>query len=146
MKIKTKENKKHMTKDKDDLINGFLIPIYNEKENFFKHGEEPKQVYLTVVAPGCIKGPHLHKIRKGFFTCVKGDVRIVLKINGSYVEYFSGDNYKFLSIEVPTNVPAAIQNIGKEDAYVLNMPSPAWDPNMDDEYTDDFADFDFTKF
>ena len=59
--------------------NGFLVPIYNFKDGFFNKGKEPQQVYLTVISPGKIKGPHLHHIRTGCFTCIKGDARFILK-------------------------------------------------------------------
>lgn len=145
MNIRTQPHKRIATKDKDRKPNGFLVPIYNVHERFFAPGKEPQQVYLTVVAPGDVKGPHLHFIRTGFFTCIKGQVRFVLKLaDGTYQSFKSGDGHDFLSIEVPTGVPAAIQNIGTEDAYILNMPTPAWTPDMKDEHTADFSDFDFS--
>lgn len=145
MKIRIQPNKKITTKDKDGQPNGFLVPIYNVHAGFFGPGKEPQQVYLTVVARGQVKGPHLHFIRTGFFTCIRGQVRFVLKLpDGSYQEFHSGDGYEFLSVEVPAGVPAAIQNIGQEDAYILNMPNPAWTPEMKDEHTADFSDYDFS--
>ena len=145
MEIRTQPHKKIITKDKHGHANGFLVPIYNITENFFAPGREPQQVYLTIVAPGAVKGPHLHFIRTGFFTCMKGQVRFVLKLaDGTYQSFKSGDGHDFLSVEVPTGVPAAIQNIGTEDAYILNMPNPAWTPDMKDEHTADFSDYDFT--
>ena len=123
--------------------NGYLIPIYNLNERFFTPGKEPQQVYLTVIAPRAIKGPHLHHIRTGFFTCIKGNVRIVVKLEGEYQQYYSGELHDCLSVEVPVGVPAVIQNIGDEEAFVLNMPNPAWTPEMKDEHTADFSDFDF---
>lgn len=144
MKIKTKKNNKYETTSADNKKNGYLIPIYNKKENFFSENAEPQQVYLTVVKANCIKGPHLHKVRKGFFTCIKGNVRIILKINNKFIQYYSGENHEYLSVEIPTNIGAAIQNIDSKDAFVLNMPTPAWDPDMNDEFSDDFSDFDFS--
>ena len=121
--------------------NGYLIPIYNVNDGFFAPGKEPQQVYLTVVAPRACKGPHLHFIRTGFFTCIKGNVRIVVKVEGEYQEYYSGESYEYLSVEVPVGISAVIQNIGDEEAFVLNMPNPAWTPEMKDEHTADFSDF-----
>ena len=146
MKINSKKNKKYITFDKENKENGFLIPIYNIKDKFFRDGIEPKQAYLTVVNEGSIKGPHLHKIRRGFFTCIKGNIRVILKIDGKYEIYYSGEKFDYLSVEIPTNIPAAIQNISDCKAYIINMPSPAWDKDMNDELTDDFSDFDFSKF
>ena len=44
---------------------------------------------------------------------------------------------------MPTGVPAALQNLGQTEAFVLNMPNPAWTPEMKDEYSADFSDFKF---
>jgi len=126
---------------KGEEQNGFLIPIYNCNDGIFKKWEEPQQVYITSVIPGKIKGPHLHFIRRGFFTCIKGNIKIILKIEEKYQEFFSGEDYNFLSVEVPTGIPAALQCIGQEEALVLNMPYPAWTPDMNDEYTEDFEDY-----
>lgn len=146
MIIKTKKNKKYQTSNNEDQINGFLVPIYNINDNFFEEGSEPQQVYLTVIGPKKIKGPHLHKIRTGCFTCIKGNARFILKVDGEYQAVLSGEDYDYQSVIVPTNVGAVLQNLEDEDAYVLNMPSPAWTSDMDDEYDEDFSDFDFNSF
>lgn len=143
--IKSKKNNKYITKGKNNLPNGYLVPIYNIHENFFESNKEPQQVYLTVINPGEIKGPHLHFIRTGCFTCVKGNVRFILKTEDGYNIFNSGQSFDYLSVIVPTGVPAALQNLSLvEDAYVLNMPNPAWTSEMNDEYDADFSDFDFT--
>ena len=100
MKIKTKKNNKYETKSSDNKKNGYLIPIYNKKENFFSENGDPQQVYLTVVKTNCIKGPHLHKVRKGFFTCIRGNIRIILKVNNKFIQYYSGEDYEYLSVEI----------------------------------------------
>lgn len=143
MEIKVKANSKHVTRDAGGNPNGFLVPIYNVHEHFFEKGKEPEQVYLTVVAPRCIKGPHLHFVRTGCFTCIKGNVRIVLKTPEGYRTIYSGESHEYRSVIVPTGIPAALQNLADEEAYVLNMPNPAWTPTMNDEHTADFSDFDF---
>ena len=142
--MKTKTNNKIPTYDSGGNINGHLIPIYNIHDKFHNKGQEPKQVYLTVVKKGCTKGPHLHNIRAGYFTCIKGNVRIVVKQNGCYTEFYSGECHNYRSVIIPAGVPAAVQNIGEEDAFVLNMPSPAWTPSMNDEHTADFSDYSFS--
>jgi len=141
MKIRTLEHKKNITKDSSGEINGFLIPLYNINDNFFEMGKEPKQVYLTTILPGKYKGPHLHHIRTGFFTCICGNIKIILKTNEGYMEFFSGEEYNFRSIEIPTGIPVLIQNIGENEALILNMPNPAWAQDMNDEFTADFSDY-----
>ena len=143
MQLKSKKNQKFTTKDASGEPNGFLVPIYNIHDGFFPEGEEPKQVYLTVIAPHKIKGPHLHYIRTGCFTCIKGNARFVLKTDTGYEVILSGEAHDYRTVIVPTGVPAALQNLGDEDAYVLNMPNPAWTPEMKDEYSADFSDFEF---
>lgn len=144
MGVKTKSNPKLVTRNEEGTPNGFLVPIYNVNDGFFSRNEEPKQVYLTVIGPRQIKGPHLHYIRTGCFTCIKGNVRVVLKTEAGYEEAWSGEDHEFCTVVVPTGIPAALQNLGDDEAYVLNMPSPAWTPTMNDEHTADFSDFDFS--
>lgn len=141
MELRKQTHPKIETYDKDGKKNGYLVPIYNINDNFFNQDFEPKQVYLSVLSPGCSKGPHLHYKRIGFFTCIKGNVKIVVKIGSSYQEYYIGEDYDYASVEVPTGIPALIENISKEDAFLLNMPNPAWTPDMNDEFTADFNDY-----
>ncbi len=143
MDIQTKTNSRFVTKNAANKPNGFLVPIYNIHDGLFLPGKEPQQVYLTVIAPKQIKGPHLHLIRTGYFTCIKGNARFVLKTPEGYQVLYSGEDHEYRSVIVPTGIPAALQNLGEEDAYVLNMPNPAWTPTMDDELSADFSDFDF---
>lgn len=144
MTIKTKVNLKFITIDQENNTNGFLIPIFNIHEGFHDPGKEPQQVYLTVISPRQIKGPHLHYIRTGCFTCIKGNTRFVLKTDAGYEVFFSGEAHNYRTVIVPTGIAAALQNLGDDDAYVLNMPNPAWTPTMHDEHTADFSDFDFS--
>lgn len=140
-----KKSQKIETKNSEGDINGYLVPIYNKNDTFYPDGMIPEQVYLTVINPKQIKGPHLHFIRTGCFTCIKGNARFVLKTINGYEIVYSGEDYHYSSVVVPTGTPAALQNIGEGDAYILNMPSPAWTPSMNDEHTADFSDFDFNS-
>jgi dTDP-4-dehydrorhamnose 3,5-epimerase len=141
--IKTKHNPKIVTKNVTGDENGFLVPIMNIHDNFVDQEQWPKQVYLTVAKQGEIKGPHLHHKRWGLFTCIKGNLKIVVQVDGIYQEFFSGEDYNFATVQVPASVPAALVNIGMGDAYILNMPSPAWHPDDQDEYDVSFDDYDF---
>lgn len=144
MEIKIKKNRKITTKDSNGDVNGYLIPIYNIKESFFEKGKEPEQVYLTVISPGKIKGPHLHYIRTGCFTCIRGNARFILKTKEGYNTIYSGESHDYKTVIVPKGVAAALQNLGPQDAYILNMPNPAWTPNMGDEHSAQFSDYDFS--
>lgn len=139
--IKTHEHKKFITKDYSGKENGFLVPILNIHDKILEADEFPQQVYLSTVLPNHMKGPHLHHIRNGYFTCIRGNVKIVLKVDGEYLEYFSGEDYNYLSVQVPRGIPALVVCLGEIEAYLLNMPSPAWTPDMNDEHTSDFSDY-----
>ena len=141
MNLRTQKHLKQITKDKNAIPNGYLVSLYNIHDGLFAPGSEPQQVYLTVIAPHSTKGPHLHYIRTGFFTCIRGNVRVIVKTAEGYQEYYSGENYEYCSIEIPMGVPAAIRNLGDGEAFVLNMPCPAWTPDMNDEHTADFSDY-----
>jgi dTDP-4-dehydrorhamnose 3,5-epimerase-like enzyme len=143
MTLRFQSHPRFTTRDQHGAPNGYLVPIYNVHDRFLPEGREPQQVYLTAIAPGAIKGPHLHRVRRGCFTCIKGNIRIIVRTPEGYQEYLSGEDHEYRSVEVPVGVPAALQNLGDEDALVLNMPHPAWTPDMNDEHTADFSDFDF---
>lgn len=141
--INCKKNKKHLTKNSLGKPNGFVVPIINVHDHFVDEGQWPKQVYLTVVTPNDVKGPHLHYKRWGLFTCIKGNIKVVVRIEGKYHEYFSGEDYEFQTVQVPAGIPAALVNIGNKDAYILNMPSPSWHPDDLDEWDVSFDDYKF---
>jgi dTDP-4-dehydrorhamnose 3,5-epimerase-like enzyme len=111
--------------------NGYLIPIWNFTEDDYRL---PEQVYLTVVAPHSIKGPHLHKKRRGLFCCIRGNIRIRKKTKFGYRELHSGEDNDYRLIHVNPGEPAAICNDGDEEALVINMPSPAWSADDPDEW------------
>lgn len=104
MKLRTQQHPRFVTKDGDGKENGFLIPVYNIHEGFVDALHEPRQVYLTVCKPGTQKGPHLHLKRWGYFTCIKGNIKIVAKIDDCYVVEFSGEDYDFRTIDIPVQL------------------------------------------
>ncbi|MCP4179641.1 MAG: cupin domain-containing protein [bacterium] len=145
IKIKSKKNSKFLTKNKDGKTNGFLITILNEHEKFLKKEQWPRQVYCTVAYPKETKGPHLHKKRWQLYTCIKGNIKIVIKNKNEYFEKYSGEDYDFSTIQVPAGTPSALVNIGDSNAYILNMPSPAWHIDDQDEWEVAFDDYNFSS-
>lgn len=142
-RLKIKNNLKIKTKNALGQNTGHLIPIYNINDKFLTNKEIPRQVYVTIVNPKKIKGPHLHFKRNGFFTCIDGNVKFVIKLKNSYKVVYSGERYKFKSVYVSKGIAVAIKCLGNKKAIVLNMPNPAWSPNMNDEHTAEFKDFKF---
>ena len=69
---------KHETKDvKDSHVNGELKIIWRDWDKIIK---DPKMIYVNSVAPGQVKGPHLHKNRTSYFHCIEGNMVIVLSL------------------------------------------------------------------
>ena len=120
----------------DGAPNGYVLPIWNANE---QPELRPDQVYLTVVAPHSQKGPHLHKIRRGLFCCIKGHVRIVQRVvPDGFLEYvyrtaFIGEDDQRLILVRPGDA-ACIYNDSAEEALLLNLPSPAWSKDQKDEW------------
>ena len=145
MKPFTQEIPKIPTYDARRKQNGWLLPMYNVHETRIPKRRTPQQVYLTVVNPGAQKGPHLHKQRWGLMICIRGDVKIVLRQKGGYREYFSGEKHGFRLVQIPAGTPAAIYNLGRQEAYVINMPSPAWSRKNPDDFSASFAEYEKRK-
>ena len=141
--VRTLKQSKIITKDKEGSVNGFLVPIFNVHDVWLAEEQYPQQVYLTVVVPGKVKGPHLHLKRWGLFTCIKGNGKVLVRTERGYEEWFTGENHDFATIQVPAGIPAALQNTGDTDAYFLNMPSPAWRVEDQDEHSVSFEDYEF---
>jgi dTDP-4-dehydrorhamnose 3,5-epimerase-like enzyme len=120
------------TKDADGNPNGYVLPLWNAITDPISR---PDQVYLTAVAPHSMKGPHLHKVRRGLFFCIKGRVRIVVRAGNQYMTFQCSDTAPDVErVHVPAGWAAALYNDGAEEALVLNMPAPAWSKDAPDEW------------
>jgi mannose-6-phosphate isomerase-like protein (cupin superfamily) len=116
------------TKDAQGRPNGWLLPIWHKDD-----GPRVDQVYLTAVAPGSRKGPHLHLKRSGLFACIRGTAMLVIRVNNKcYVEVHLHPGGR--SAAVCPGEAAAIYNTGTEEAWLLNMPSPPWRADDQDEH------------
>lgn len=135
---------KIITRNKDDQTpNGVFIPVWRNWDS--KYNITPDMVYYTTIPPGLSKGPHLHKKRRGYITCLTGKVVFILKNNGTYSEYISDSENPF-TIEVPPGTGLLSINIGEVVAGILNICNPAWHPNEPDNYLDDFSDYNIKKW
>ena len=122
-------------------VNGKLISVWKHYEN--TRELPPMEAYVTSYFPGVMKGPHLHKTRWDYFTCVKGKVLIIVKDNdGVYHEFVSSEDNP-VTVEVPANIPSASINLSNETSLVLNLCNPAWHPENEDNYNVEFSDYDF---
>ncbi len=113
--------KKVKTYDLAQKENGFLLEL-------FKDGRFTK-VYLTSAKPGAFKGYHLHKVRSANYVCVKGSIKIILYTEKGREEHLlTADNPERLHI--PPFVPTGLENTGKSEAWIINYPDPAYDPDL----------------
>jgi len=132
------------TKNKNtEKVNGIFLPIWRSWDSKYKIS--PDMVYFSTIYPGEMKGPHLHKKRTGYITCLSGESVLVLKENNQYEEIIC-KAIKPQTIEVLPNVGLLIINIGKEIAALLNICNPAWHPDNQDNYIADFSDYDLSKW
>ena len=76
----------HITRDINDKHeNGSLTVVWRDWDKILPI--IPKMVYVSSINPGEIKGPHVHKKRNSYFTCIHGKVIFVIKKNdGTYTE------------------------------------------------------------
>lgn len=127
MKVSLESAKKVITKDLSGKENGFLIEI--TKSDRFTTS------YLSCALPGAFKGYHLHTVRAANYVCLRGRVKIILYTPEGRREYIlSADNPQRLHI--PKGVPTGLSNEGKEEAWLINNPDPAYDPDLKGEQVD----------
>ncbi len=118
--------KKVQTKDHSGQENGFLVEM-------FKDGDKTT-VYLTAAKPGAFKGYHLHRVRAARYVAIKGKMKITLYKPGTQekeVHILDAGNPQRLFI--PKDIATGLENIGDEEAWLINYPDPAYDPSLKDE-------------
>lgn len=116
--------KRVTTYDHDGNENGWLIELY--KDGRFT------TAYLTAAKPGAFKGYHLHRVRAARYVCVRGRMRIILYVNGKREEHIL-DAREPSRLFIPANVATGLENIGDEEAWLINYPDPPYDPELRDE-------------
>lgn len=142
MRTRVIECPRHLSYNRDGMPNGSVISLYKDWEQIFR--ETPKQVYLNVTFPGERKGPHLHMHRWDYFATIRGSVRFVIKYGpGDYeeIDVSMSDTAGVRIVEVPPAVPCLIVNVGEEEAWVINMPNPAWHPHRVDDHPVSYDDY-----
>jgi dTDP-4-dehydrorhamnose 3,5-epimerase len=117
---------------------GSLTEILNATHDFWR--EPVVHAYLFTIRPGRIKGWGMHKKQADRYLGVRGQVRVVLfdgrvdsPTHGVYDQYFLGEELPSL-LRIPAGVWHADQNLGTEEAGILNFPTVAYDPTAPDRY------------
>ena len=136
---------KHDTKDiHDKHQNGSLTVVWRDWDKLLVN--DPKMVYVSSVNPGEIKGPHLHKKRISYFTCIHGKVVFILKKrDNSFVEIESSSENPIL-LKIPAGTPSAHINISNDVSRILTLADVAWKPNDDEMDNVTFDDYDWKKW
>jgi len=139
------ELEKHATKDiHDSHTNGDLTVIWRDWDNIIK--KTPKMVYVSSVNPGEIKGPHLHKNRTSYFSCIHGKVVFIIQDEDGIFEEIEVDSRDSILICVPNGIASAHINVGKEQARILVLADIAWKPNDNEMINVEFSNYDFNKW
>jgi dTDP-4-dehydrorhamnose 3,5-epimerase len=96
-------------------------------------------VYQFTIRPGKVKGWHVHRLHDDRIFISRGDVRVVLydarPDSGTYElvnEIYRSDARRDLMV-IPAGVFHAHENIGREDALLVSMPTRAYnygDPDV----------------
>ena len=135
----------HQTKDiTDSHINGTLTVIWRDWDNLIKN--HPKMVYVNSVNPGEIKGPHIHKNRTTSFSCIHGNVVLVIQDDDGKFHEIKADSDKPVLITVPNGIAVAIVNPTTEIAKVLVLADIAWRPNDDEMNNISYDNYDWNKW
>ena len=108
----------------DGAENGWLLELYKDGRL--------TTAYLTACAPGAFKGYHLHRVRAARYVCVRGRMKIILYAGGQRQEHVL-DAANPGRLFIPANTATGLQNIGDEEAWLINYPDPPYDPNLADE-------------
>ena len=136
---------KHQTKDTTDShINGELTIIWRDWDNIITN--PPKMIYVNYVNPGEIKGPHLHKNRTTYFSCIHGSIVLVIQDDDGKFHEVKADSEKSTLISVRNGIAAAIVNPTDDISKVLVLADIAWKPNDNEMKNIDFADYDWKKW
>ena len=122
--IRIEPAKKVITYAHDGSENGWLIELS-------KDGRKTT-AYLTAASPGSFKGYHLHRVRAARYVCVRGRMKIIVYVDGKRQEHVL-DAAAPQRLFIPPNVATGLQNIGDEEAWLVNYPEPAYDPELKDE-------------
>ena len=102
--------------------------------------------YVSSVNSREIKGPHLHKKRNSYFTCIHGKVIFIIKnCKGEYLEIESSAEKPTL-IMVPKGTASAHINPANDIGRVLVLTDLAWKPNDNEMENITFDDYEWNKW
>tara|TARA_Y100000814_G_scaffold286496_1_gene255583 strand:+ start:91 stop:543 length:453 start_codon:yes stop_codon:yes gene_type:complete len=141
-KISLWDLEKHETKDTlDSHINGELTVVWRDWDNLIK--DHPKMVYINSINPGEKKGPHLHKKRTTYFSCIRGKILLIAQeIDGTLREMILDSKKPQLAC-IPNGIAAALVNHDSNPATVSVLADIAWRPDDDEMENVSFEEYDW---
>ena len=136
---------KHQTKDTTDShINGELTIIWRDWDNIITN--PPKMIYVNYINPREIKGPHIHKNRTTYFSCIHGSIVLVIQDDDGKFHEVKADSERPTLVSVRNGVAAAIVNPTDDISKVLVLADIAWKPNDNEMKNIDFENYDWNKW
>lgn len=130
-KIKFATVKKVITYNLQGKKNGWLMELFKDQQTNTK-----TEVYLSATLAGAFKGFHLHRVRAARYICLKGTMKIIayqyINRHWQKSEYIL-ESGKAARLFIPKNIATGLENIGDEEAWLVNYPDPAYDPALKDE-------------
>jgi len=97
MPLSFKEYTSYVIKSRLEKPNSFPVLIRNVYVGSICKESDAEQVNLTISQAGEVKRSHLHSKRRGFFKCVRHQLKIVAKTDETYEKYFSAEHHDFAS-------------------------------------------------
>ena len=135
---------RHQTKDTTDShINGELTVIWRDWDNLIKN--HPKMIYVNSINPGEIKGPHIHKKRITYFSCIHGSIVLIVKDDEKFHE-IKLDSGKPVLVSIQNGTAVALINPTEMIAKVLVLADIAWRPDDNEMDNTMFDDYDWRKW
>lgn len=138
--IKKYKINKIETRDKISLKkNGFMIPIWKDYDKIEQI--KPRYVYYLTCAPQSIKGPYLHKKRRGLLTLLEGRIVLAYKSGNKFNEVHMEAGDEAMMADIPKMVGYLIQNPYKKEARLLNICDYPWKKDDNETITPDFSGY-----
>jgi len=129
-KVHKEDAKKILTKDAEGKENGWLMEMFKSSDG------SKTEVYLSAASPGAFKGYHLHRVRAARYVCLRGKMKIITYVREGDKWIRSEnilDGSKPERFFIPKGVATGLENIGDEEAWLVNYPDPAYDQQLSDE-------------
>ena len=117
---------------------GSLTELLDVADHFWR--EPVVYAYQFTIRPSRIKGWGMHKHQTDRYLGIRGQIRVVLydgrvdsPTHAGYDQYYLGQDLPAL-LSIPPGVWHADQNVGDEEAAILNFPTIAYNPSNPDKY------------